>query len=82
MSFMHRVAVKFSMIARSEPRRIAVAYSQGERQSKCENLAQPIWALPLRVACSVRFLAKGITIRIKFFLAFHPAKPSARACKT
>ena len=80
MPNMNRVAAKFAMDARSDPRRIAVAYSQGEQQRRRANLAQPLGALALRAADCVARFAKGITIRCTSRLACHPAKPSARSC--
>jgi hypothetical protein len=62
MPNMNRVAAKFAMDARSDPRRIAVAYSQGERQRRRANLAQPLGALTLRVdGCVARFAKGGAT---------------------
>jgi hypothetical protein len=43
-------------------------------------LMQPIRDLALRAVCHVKFLAKGIAIRIVTFLASHPAKPLSRLC--
>src|SRR3990172_9503209 len=59
-SSVSRVAAIFAMIARSELRRIAVAYSQGERQSKRANRALPLGALALRATGCVARFAKGI----------------------
>lgn len=46
---------------RSDPRRIAVAYSQGERQRRRTNLAQPRGTLTLRATGGVARFAKGAT---------------------
>jgi hypothetical protein len=61
MSIMNRVAAKFAMDARSDPRRIAVACSQGERQRRRANLVQRPGALALRAVGCVARLAKGAT---------------------
>ena len=74
---MDHVAVKFEMIARRIAQAVVILRFQAMQQSKRSNLTQPAWALALRAVCDVSLLAKGITICLKAFLAFHPAKPSA-----
>ncbi|MEQ1673494.1 MAG: hypothetical protein ABL865_00425 [Candidatus Nitrotoga sp.] len=79
---MNRVADKKWMIARRATPVVVILRYQGAQHSECLFLSQPTRALALRAVCGVRFLAKGITIRVVTFLASHSAKPNARPCGT
>ena len=81
-STMNRVANKNGMIARRAMPVVVILRCQGAQHSERPFLLQPARALAFQAVCGVRLLAKGMTIQVVAFLAFHPAKPSARPCGT
>jgi len=81
-STMNRVADKNEMVARRAMQVVAILRCQGAQHRERSFLSQPLRALALQTIYGVRLLAKGITIRVVTFLVSHPARPSARSCRT
>ena len=79
---MNRVAVKNEMVARHTTKVVVILQHRGVQRRERSFLTQPLWDKALQAVCCVKFLAKGITIRVVTFFASYPTKPLSRPCGT